>query len=410
MEKILKSAILLLILSCQLRCIGQKISYIYIKDIPATADYVEDFKKVSDNVNEKYTHLKDKNINGIILQNEYLAKVKNAKTNLEYGSLLIQYFASLNNSHSNAIFKKFYINCSALLLDNHVFISYIGDSVFLKNGIKEKDEILKINNSPVLTYIRNESKFTSASTDLHRTYLTVSGLFSSYFEESRTYTIKTSSGEKDVTIHFGETPLDKTSTTSNQTPGKIESKILNDSVAYISILSMTGNVVEEFIKAFDTLSRKPFLIIDVRRNQGGNSGNSEKIAEYLISEKQKACVSNRWLNPKDNHFTGRLFILTSPYTVSAAESFVLDLLESNNATIIGMPTAGDTGNQPQFYSSTLGYSYWFPSRNKAQVSPKGFPMEGESIKPHLAVSKTIADFFDNKDTILEYVLTLIKNK
>ena len=44
------------------------------------------------------------------------------------------------------------------------------------------------------------------------------------------------------------------------------------------------------------------LIIDIRRIQGGNSANSEKIAEHLISKKQKACVSNRWLKPKDNHF------------------------------------------------------------------------------------------------------------
>lgn len=401
--------ILLLILSIYTIAYAQNVNYTYLKDIPATADYVADFEKVSDNVNKKYTHLQAKNIDGALLQAKYMALVKNAKTNLEYGDILLRYFAALKNSHSNAIFKKYYKNCTASLIGDRVFLSYLGDSLFIKNDIKEKDEITKINHIPVLTYIQDQAKYTAASTDLHRIYLTVSGLFSSYYEEDRTYTLKTSSGEKEVTVHFNGSPIQETSKPANPAIGKIKSKTLNDSIAYIEILSMTGNVVEEFAKAFDTLSKKHFLIIDLRRNQGGNSGYSEKITEYLITKRQTACVSNRQLNPKESHFKGKILVLTSPYTVSAAESFALDLLESGNAILVGMPTAGDTGNQPQFYSSGLGYSYWFPSRSKAQISPKGFPMEGESIQPSYAISKTVADYLENKDTILNYTLNLIKS-
>lgn len=389
------------------RCHAQPVHYIYIKDIPASSDYTADFKSVSDRVNAKYTHLKNKHIDGSLLQAEYMALVKNSKTNLEYGAILLRYFAGLKNSHANAIFKKYYKHCSAMLLENRVFIASLGDSVFIKNGVREKDEILKINGIPVLTYIQNEAKSISASTDLHRTYLTVSNLFSSYIEERRTYTIKTPAGEKEISVFFDDPPVPQVSKVPAPAPANIETKLLNDSVAYLSILSMTGTVLDEFIKAFDSLSKKQVLIIDIRRNQGGNSANSEKIAEYLISKKQKACVSNRWLKPKDNHFKGKLVMLTGPYTVSAAESFVLDVSEAGTAILVGMPTAGDTGNQPRFYNSSLGYSYWFPSRKKAQVSPHGFPMEGKSIQPHHSVSKTIADYFDNRDSVLDYVLQLI---
>jgi len=408
-ETVKKASILLLAFLIHAVGCAQNTNYIYIKDIPAEADYTADFEKVSDAVNEKYTHLKAKNLDGASLREKYMTLVRNAKTNLEYGDILLRYFAELKNSHSNAIFKKYYKNCTASLIEGRIFLSYLGDSLFSKQGINEKDEILKINHIPVLTYIQNQEKYTSASTDLHRMYLTVSGLFSSYNEEDRTYTFNTSSGEKEITVHFDDTPI-KEINKSVKPPLKVEHKILNDSVAYIGILSMTGNVVEEFAAAFDTLSKKQFLIIDLRRNQGGNSGYSEKIAEYLITKGQKACVSNRWLSPKGNCYRGKLFLLTSPYTVSASESFALDLLESGNATIVGMPTAGDTGNQPQFYNSKLGYSYWFPSRNKAQLSPKGFPMEGTSIQPHYTVFKTITDFLANKDTILNYVLNIISKK
>jgi len=408
MKGLQKQVILLLLITGHLVASAQDIDYIYVKDIPSTADYTADFEKVSDNVNKRYTHLKDKNIDGDSLQTGYLTLVKNAKDNITYGDILIRYFAALRNSHSSVIFKKYYKNCSATLIEDRVFLSYVGDSLFINNGIKEKDEILKINNVPVSTYLRDQAKYTSASTNIHRKYLTAAYLFSSYSEEDRAYTVKTGTGEKEITMHFTGTPQAINSQTSKPY-AKVESKLLNDSVAYIAILSMTGNVVDEFVKAFDTLSGKHFLIIDIRRNQGGNSGYSEKIAEYLITNKQRACVSGRSLSPANSHFKGKLFVLTSPFTFSAAESFALDLLESGNATLVGMPTAGDTGNQPQFYSSKLGYSYWFPSRSKAQISPKGFPMEGQSIQPHYAVSKTIADYFADKDTILEYALRLISN-
>lgn len=386
-------------------CHSQNIKYIYIKDITSeTEKYARDFEDVSNNVNKNFTHLKNKHIDGPLLQKKYMELVKDCRTNYQYGDVLLRYFAELRNGHSGAIFRKYYKNCSASLVEDRVFLSYVGDSIFLRNGIKEKDEITKVNGIPVSAYIREQAKYIPASTDLHRMYLTVNFLFSAYFEEDRVYTISTSAGEKNITVHFEETPQ-----VSNvaKTVSKIESRLLNDSTAYISILSMEGNVVDSFVAAYEGLSAKPYMIIDVRRNQGGNSGNSEKIAAYLVSSERRASVSKRMISPKSNYYTGKLFVLTSPYTFSAAESFVLDLLESGDATLVGMPTGGDTGNQPKFYSSELGYSYWFPSRNNPQVSEKGFPMEGESIKPHHFVQRTVADYMKGKDTILELAMSLI---
>lgn len=405
MQKITLAVLILFICSVSY---SQNISYIYINSIPSTAEkYQGDFLEVSNNVNTKFTHLKDKNIDGVALQNKYLALVKNAKTNLEYGDILLRYFAELKNGHSTAIFKKYYKDCSASLIENRVFLSYVNEPEFIKNGVKEKDEIVKINDMPVMDFIKSQAKYTSASTDLHRTYLTVSGLFSSYYEENRTYTIKTSSGNRVVSLRFADRPVQSAPPANSKPATKIEGKVLNSNVAYIAITSMTENVVNDFISAYESLSNKPFLIVDLRKNQGGNSGNSEKIAEYLITKEQTASVSGRRLKPKDTYYKGKLFVLTSPYTFSAGESFALDLLESGNATLIGLPTGGDTGNQPRFYKSQLGYSYWFPSRNKAQISEKGFPMEGRSIEPQYRVFRTVGDYLKGEDTILNFTLSLI---
>ena len=109
------------------------------------------------------------------------------------------------------------------------------------------------------------------------------------------------------------------------------------------------------------------------------------------------------ITPQPNAYTGKLFLLTSNKTISAAESFTLDLKESGLATLVGERTAGDTGCGPKVFTSKYGICFYIPTR-EAGVSPKGFPMEGTCIEPHHEVKQTIADFFDNKDTIIEYVL------
>ena len=51
------------------------------------------------------------------------------------------------------------------------------------------------------------------------------------------------------------------------------------------------------------------------------------------------------------------------------------------------------------------YGIWFriPTRDP-HFSPKGYPMEGTSIEPHHKVEQTVEDFFDDKDTVIEYIL------
>lgn len=390
-------------------CTSQDVTYLYIKDLTSSASaYIHDFRQVSEMVNKRYTHLDDKRISGSLLQDKYSNLVKHAQTNLEYGDILLRYFAELNNGHSGVVFRRYFKNCSAMLIRDRIFLAHVGDSHFINAGILAKDEIIKINNVPVMDYLLEQTRYISASTDLHKKYMSVSYLFSSYFEETRVYTIQTSGGEKTITVEFKDTPSLQNNAT--RPSSRIEAKVLNQNVAYISILGMTGVVVDDFASAFDTLAHLPFLIIDLRRNQGGNSGHSERIAEYLLTTKHEACVSKRWLTPKSNHYKGQLFVLISPFTFSAAESFVIDLLEGGNVTLVGMPTGGDTGNQPRIYQSDLGYSYRFPSRHKAQVSGKGFPMEGRSIEPHHVVDLTVSDFMDGRDTVLNYALDLINRK
>ena len=141
--------------------------------------------------------------------------------------------------------------------------------------------------------------------------------------------------------------------------------------------------------------------------RGGNSGNGKKLCEYLVRKPQSHCVSpNPEITPRLDAYQGKLFLLTSTYTFSAAESFTLDLKESGNAILVGEVTGGDTGNRPQTFETSGGIFFRLPTREPS-LSPQGFPMEGKGIPPHYEAHQTVADFMNNQDTVLETALQLI---
>ncbi len=93
----------------------------------------------------------------------------------------------------------------------------------------------------------------------------------------------------------------------------------------------------------------------------------------------------------------------------AAGSFAIDMWESGNVTLVGEPTAGDTGNRPQYFGTSRGTYFRIPT-NQPALSPKGFPLEGVGITPHHEVYQTIEDYMNGEDTVLKYVIKLIENE
>ena len=76
--------------------------------------------------------------------------------------------------------------------------------------------------------------------------------------------------------------------------------------------------------------------------------NGVNICKYFIREAQPHCVSKSYImQPEADAYKGKIYLLTDTYTLSAAESFTLDMKESGNVTLIGEATGGDTGNGPR---------------------------------------------------------------
>ena len=380
----------------------KQIKSYYVSEIPVEPKYfAEDFKSIHHIVSGKCLLCEHKGYDMDSLYYSFANRIVNeSMTKADYGLLLREYFAALNIGHAGVMLSLHSAEYYPTIVENRIFINNPNQH-FTNSGFCDKDEIIAINNTPIDRYIQSMAKYTSASTDAYKTHLTQCRIFTSFTDSLIHCDVRRNGDTLKLKL-----PL--TSSILSNTP-KVHYKILRDSIGYVCIESMMDNVVEDFKQAYNQVYNLPYLIVDVRGNGGGNSNNGRLIAEYLLKEPQEHCVGGN-ITPQPNVYKGKLFLLTSNHTFSAAESFTIDLKESGYVTLVGEKTAGDTGCVPKDFTSKYGIWFRIPT-SKPQLSPKEFSMEGTSIEPHYEVKQTISDFFDNKDTALEYVLIeLISNR
>jgi carboxyl-terminal processing protease len=382
-------------------------------------EFVTTFDMIHGIVSERYCHFYNKSIDPSALYDKYITLIRNSDDIVTFKLNMLQYFAELKNTHSRINFEEYGVLCEAKLIEYRVFI----DKIYkpdLYAGFHEKDEIIAVDDVPVLEWIIENTKYVSASTVASLINRTAASIFFSYFPVQRKYLVKSDNGLNEVILDLEK--MDSGEWYSLYVQENVKGEILEEDIGYIALNSMTGSLAE-FETEYFKVEHLPYLIVDVRRNGGGNSGLSEKILAYLIKKPKEACVSRAIIQPHQNYYKGKLILLTDVMTGSAADSFALDIKESERAIIVGLPTDGDTGNGPQrgslndFYGSPpdggselRNTIFMIPTRKPPQISPKGFPMEGIGVPPDYYVVPNVEDYLNNVDGILEFAIALIKNE
>ncbi len=386
---------------------GETVSY-YSADLNiGKDDFLNEFEELYRITLNNYSLYKSKGLNMDSIHNSIIKRINNPNVDsLEFGNILKEFFCTLNAGHAFVYLRDYTAGYSPTFVEGRIFIDKPNE--YLKaNGFKDKDEIISINGASVSEWLDKNEKFTSASTDDARRLMTALHAFRSWNDKLATYQVV-----RDVDTLEIKLPLKKYELLPKMSENNdvVEWKIINDSIGYINIMSMMDPVTDDFIKAYQSLSSLPYLIVDIRNNGGGNSGNGRDIAEYLIQRPQPHCVTpTKIMEPQPNAYKGQLYLLIDTYTFSAAESFALDIKESDNATLIGLPTAGDTGNSPKTFNTSQNIYFSLPTREPSK-SPKGFPMEGTGISPDHEVVQTVSDFMKNHDTVLDFTISLIQKQ
>ncbi len=187
------------------------------------------------------------------------------------------------------------------------------------------------------------------------------------------------------------------------------------------------------------------LIVDIRKNKGGNSGLGDILLDYLTNKsfrqfeeyqekvsvqagnlrkiqqnirKAKAqigsVITNKvsFIQPKDNplRFKGRKFVLAGRTTYSSANSFASAIKCFDIATLIGEETGGTT----TAYGDCLHFSLpnsklRFDVAYKYFVEAGGKP-DGHGVIPDYEVKQKPEDTAQGLDTVLQFALDLIKKQ
>jgi C-terminal processing protease CtpA/Prc len=228
---------------------------------------------------------------------------------------------------------------------------------------------------------------------------------------------------------------------TQSTRQRFELRWLDEDIAYVALNTFNdAGVVEDFEAALPDLYRAKALIVDIRKNGGGNSNNGYGIAAYLTDDTLQASAwktrehvaaykawgrfSERYQDYNQmNAWRGgthgavppaegrRLIVptvvLQEHATFSAAEDFLVAIEAIPQITTIGRPSGGSTG-QP--------LSLELPGGGRANICtkrdtyPDGRDFVGIGITPDIFVEPTVEDFQQGRDPALDRAIELLRSQ
>lgn len=189
----------------------------------------------------------------------------------------------------------------------------------------------------------------------------------------------------------------------------INSKMIENNIAYIQILDFDGGTAEEFKENYENLKNQgaTSLIIDLRDNGGGVVDEAIDILEMicekgstLLIETNKAGNETITKSQKNPIIDIPIMVLVNENTASASEIMAGALKDNNKATIIGTTTYGKGVIQTLMRLSdgsglkVTTEEYCTPSKNK--INKVG-------IEPNITVElpDDIEELTDENDTQLQ---------
>lgn len=185
----------------------------------------------------------------------------------------------------------------------------------------------------------------------------------------------------------------------------------DDDIGYLMVATFERSqrdAFEQAIEALRSLHDCKALVLDVRMNGGGDELLAQRLAGFFVAE-AKVYAAHRTRDPKaaegfterqdrtirpnqaPDVFTGAVAVLMGPANMSSCEAFLLMMKQAPKAKLIGMSSAGSSGN-PMLHTLAPGLQVLLPSWQA--LRPDGTCFEGEGITPDIRVESDDAGVSD----------------
>ncbi len=344
--------------------------------------------------------------------------------------------AKLNDAHTNVYLPSQLAameaspGISTRLIEGKVIVVGIYDKSAAESGLKVGMEITRVNEVGVRDHAaKNGAPFLCASTKQDRqSRLYGSYLLSGPLKEPIKLTVTAENGvESEIQVQR-QSKIKANIRRFSQSIFEFE--VLEGNVGYLQLNTFATKLVStQFIATLPKILETDSLIIDLRKNSGGNSSVGWEIMTYLTKRPFKTLrwhtlqyrpTMRAWGQQPVTRYSRRpslysraheatynhpVVMLIGPKTFSAAEDMAAVFDQLDRGKMIGQATGGSTG-QP--------LSFDLPGGGTARVCTKhdfyadGTEFVGFGIQPNIVVNETIADVRAGVDTVLRAAIKELK--
>ena len=212
----------------------------------------------------------------------------------------------------------------------------------------------------------------------------------------------------------------------------IEASILQPSgLGYIRIHTFDDNyhlmaqLWDRYIKDFND-NKVPGIIIDMRRNSGGNGNLANDFIGYFFNNSFELLRDSYYnsetgkfeyqdqpaeIKPAPSQYSGPIAVLVGPECVSACELFSYALQHDGRSVVVGnFPSAGAAGEVGRGqYKLPGGLSMQFPTGRPETLDGK-VPIEGVGVIPDIKVQVTEKSALGEEDGVLQAAIQALLDK
>lgn len=307
------------------------------------------------------------------------------------------------------------------------------------SGVLSGEELIAVNGVPVRDALDAMESGRSGSTKAMRrgrASLLLSRIGAQLGAENLTVRVADSIGtERDVNLYrqIAMAPsLPPVDTGNQDATNNVKTRILPGGVGYLRVDTFSANGLPDVIKnAMDNLSAVRGLVIDVRRNGGGDllSGNaimarfitetttryevSENVSSFVINDRPEYYFLTRSSDANYNEWHPNVVepvnggdmagmpvvILTGPRCFSACDTFTVGMKTNGLATVMGEGTGGGTGTPLGFDLPISGYAFRYSIVRGRTIS--GDWIEGKGTEPDVYVEPDVMTTLGKADNQIE---------